>query len=462
MSVLAVDIGSSRTKALLAGWDGRLTEIRTAPTPRRAVEPGELAFPAETVYDTIEDLVAGLAAAHASDPIDTLVFSCLGTAMVPLDRDGRPLGPALAPADARPLAAPPVSERLGMSADELVARTGSDPTSPSFLAHALWWQREHPRTMERLARFRSLRGYALARLCDADAEDRSWASRTMLFDLDASDWSPAILAAAGLSAEVLPTVEASTTVHPVRPAVATRLGLAADAVVVLGGMDNGCSLLGSVDPDGSGLANIVGTYEHIAGAAGLEQVRRVAAAADALVHAYPLPDRYIAMTRVPMGPLLERVAEGDPRGLGALLDDVAERAQGRRLPLDLDAVDRACRDGLRGTTIVQALLEASAIVLKQFADTWAAVGLDAARVAVVGGGAAHAAVLQLKANMLGRPLATLASDEGAGTGALRLAAMAVRGLTTADAGRLFTNPVSRTFRPQSETAATARVEATGT
>lgn len=453
MSVIAVDIGSSRTKALLAGWDGRLTELRTAPTPRRAVEPGELAYPAETVYDTIEDLVAGLAGARAGDPIDTLVFSCLGTAMVPLDRGGRPLGPALAPADTRPMAAPPVPEQLGMRADELVTRTGSDPASPSFLAHVLWWQREHPRTMERLARFRSLRGYALARLCDADAEDRSWASRTMLFDLDASDWSPAILAAAGLAAEVLPPVEASTTVYPVRPAVAARLGLAPDAVIVLGGMDNGCALLGSVDPDGSGLANIVGTYEHIAGAAGLEQVRRVAAAAGAVVHAYPLPGRYVTMTRVPMGPLLERAAEGDPRGLAALLDGVAERPQGTRLALDFDAVDQARRDGLLGTAILQALLEASVRLLKRFADTWAALGLDAAQVAVIGGGATHPGVLQLKANMLGRPLFTLASDEGAATGALRLAAMAVRGLSAGDAGRLFGNPISRTFHPLSETAA---------
>jgi sugar (pentulose or hexulose) kinase len=461
VSVLAVDIGSSRTKALLAGWDGRLIEVRVAVTPRRSVEPGELAYPAEAVYDTIEGLVADLAAVHHDDRVDTIAFSCLGTAMVPLDGAGRPLGPALAPADARPMAAPPVSEQLGMRARDLFAITGSDPAAPSFLAHALWWQREHPRAMERLARFRSLRGYALARLCEADAEDRSWASRTMLFDLDANDWSPAILAAAGLPAAVLPLLEASTTVHAVRPDVATRLGLAPQAVVVVGGMDNGCSLLGSSDPDGAGLTNIVGTYEHIAGAADLGLVRRVAAATDAIVHAYPLADRYVTMTRVPLGPLLERAAAGDERSLDSLLDDISQQPQGRTLPLELEAVDQARRVGQPRKAILQALLEGSAIVLRRFADNWAALGLKAAPVAVVGGGASHAAVLQLKANMLGRPLATLASDEAAGTGALRLASMAVRGLTPADACRLFSNPVARTFRPRSGMAVNPRVEVSG-
>jgi sugar (pentulose or hexulose) kinase len=449
VSVVALDIGSSRIKALLADWDGRLIEVRTARTPRRATEPGEQSYPVEAVYATIERLVSGLMDSNRNDRADTLVFSCLGTAMAPLDRDGRPLGAALAPTDARPLLGPGLDETVDMEASELFARTGSDPGLASFLRHALWWQREHPEVHERVYRYRSPRGYAVQELCGADVEDRSWASRTMLADLETDQWSKDILGAAGLSADVLPPIEAPTSTFDVRDAVIERLGLAPGAVTVLGGLDNGCSLLGAAGPDRSGVVNIVGTYEHMAGAAGLAEVREVAAAAAALVHAYVLPGRYITMTRVPMGELLTRVAEGYPQGLDELMRDLSDRPAGSTIALDPAAVTEALERGQPRRSVLQALIEAGAAVLGRFADAWDHVGLPAGPVAAVGGGAGQGAVLQLKADLLGRRFVLLQSDQAAGLGALRLAAMARQGMSAPDACALFANPVSRTVPPRS-------------
>ena len=86
-------------------------------------------------------------------------------------------------------------------------------------------------------------------------------------------------------------------------------------------------------------------------------------------------------------------------------------------------------------------------MLRRCADAWAGLGRPSGPIAVVGGGAAHDAVLQLKANILGRRVVTLASDEAAGLGALRLAAMAVRGLSASAACELFPNPITRTMTP---------------
>ena len=456
MSALAIDIGSSRIKALLAGWDGGLIETRTASTPRQTTEPGELSYPADAVFATIEGLVAGLTDGHPDEPIDTIAFSCLGTAMVPLDHDGRPLGSALAPADERPTRGPGLEGRIDMDAAELFARTGSDPGVPSFLLHFLWWQREHPEVMGNLQRFRSLRGYAMQELCGVDVEDRSWASRTMLVDLETNTWSEAILSAAGLPSDVLPSLEAPTATFPINPAVSERLGLAQGAVAVLGGMDNCCSLFGADGPGRSGLVNIVGTYEHLAGAAGLEEARHVAAETDAVVHSYLFPDRYIAMTRVPIGALLGLAASGYRDGLDALLDGVSDVPRGRPLALDEAAVRAALEQGGNRGDVLQALLEAGAQVLARCADAWAGLGLPSSPIAVVGGGAAHDAVLRLKANVLRRPLLTLASNEGAALGALRLAAMAVRDLSAPDACELFPNPITRTLTPTSDVTINSR------
>ena len=106
------------------------------------------------------------------------VFSCLGTAMVPVDRSETPLGAALAPADSRPMSGPALHESVDLSTDRLWHLTGSEPDVGSSLLHLLWWRRTHPEVIDRLHRWRSLRGYVVQRLCGADAEDRSWASRT--------------------------------------------------------------------------------------------------------------------------------------------------------------------------------------------------------------------------------------------------------------------------------------------
>ena len=451
MSILALDIGSSRIKALLATLDGQLIEVRSTSTPRRSTEVGEHAYPADAVQNTIEGLITGMVAAWPRQPIRTLVFSCLGTAMVPVDRQGRPLGPALAPADRRPLEGPGLAEAVDMTSAELRERTGCDPAVASSLLHFLWWWRTKPEVMADLHRFRSLRGFAIQELCGADAEDATWASRTMLVDLDTNRWSGAILDAAGLPAAALPPIEPATTALPVRQSAIERLGLASGAVALLGAMDNCCSFLGAADTERSDLVNIVGTYEHMAGVASLAEVREVAGASGAIVHTYVMPDCYIAMTRVAMGDLLALLAGGDLTRLDHLLDTVSATPRGDAIALTPEAVMEAIRAGVPPARILQALLESESAVLRRFVDAWP--GDDSRRpIAAVGGGASHPAVLQLKANLLDHPLSTLASDEGAGIGALRLAAMATQSISSNEASRLFPNPSVRTYYPTAEVA----------
>ena len=447
MSVVALDIGTSRTKALLAHWDGRVEPAVGVDTPTLSREPGELAFPAASVWDRVADLVAAVAAAHPDDPVDTLVFSCLGTAMVPLDRAGEPLGPAVSPADARRSIDLALYDEVALPPGSLLAITGQDPRTQSFLLHWLWWRRWHPGIVDRLDRFRSLRGFVVHRLAGADAEDPSWASRTMLMDLETSTWSGEVLAAAGLPAGVLPPILPSTDAWPVGDAVAARLGLAPGARVVLGGMDNCCAILGATERGEERLVNIAGTYEHMAGSGSLAVARATAEAVGGLVHRYLLADRYVSMSRVALGHLLRLAADGSPGGLDALLDGVRVDPTGERMRLDDEAVHAALRDGTPPAVIVQRMLETAGATMVRSLGAWEADGRRIDRIVVVGGGAARDRVLGLKANIVGRPLSTLEWDESAGLGALRLAAMAVRGASPADAVELFPNPIVRSWSP---------------
>jgi xylulokinase len=447
VSVVALDIGTSRTKALYAHWDGRIEPAAGIDTPTLSREPGELAFPADAVWEQIAGLLAAVSGAHPDDPVDTIVFCCLGTAMVPLDRDGTPLGPAISPADARRSIDLALYGDVALAPGTLLEITGQDPRTQSFLLHWLWWRRFHPEVTNGLARFRSLRGHVVHRLSGADAEDPSWASRTMLMDLGTSSWSTEVLAAAALPGDVLPPIRPSTSAWPIRADVALRLGLDPGARVVLGGMDNCCAILGATEPGEERLVNIAGTYEHMAGSGSLAVARSTADAVSGLVHRYLLPDRYVSMSRVALGHLLRIAADGSPGGLDALLGAVRVDPVGERMGLDDDAVHEALRDGTPPGVVVQRMLETAGATMVRSLGAWEADGRRIDRVVVVGGGAARDRVLGLKANLAGRPLSTLAWDESAGLGALRLAAMAVRGATPADAVRLFPNPIIRSWSP---------------
>jgi sugar (pentulose or hexulose) kinase len=155
------------------------------------------------------------------------------------------------------------------------------------------------------------------------------------------------------------------------------------------------------------------------------------------------------MTRVPMGELLASVAEGDPRGLDELMRSVSDRPSGSAIALDPAAVAAALDGGRTRTSVLQSLIEAGTAVLERFADAWDRLGSPSTPVTAVGGGAAQEAVLQLKANLLRRSFVTLQSDQAAGLGALRLAAMARGEMSAPEACALFANPIKRTISPSS-------------
>ena len=447
MSLLALDIGTSRIKAILAHRDGTILDVRAAPTPVHA-DPGvRHEFPPDAVRVAAETLIAEVSAAHPRDPVELVVLSCLGTAMAPVDRAGLPLGAALSPADPRPAATPGLRERIGLTDAALFDITGQDARLQSYLLQWLWWDATRPHEMARAHRLRSLRGYLVERWTGADAEDPSWASRTMVMDLATDHWSDTVLAAADLDAGLLPAIHPSTTDWPVSDAVTGRLGLAPGARLILGAMDNCCAFLGAADPAEARLANIAGTYEHMAGVGPPPVARAAAVAVDGLIHRYPLGGRDLSYSRIPVGMMLGEIAAAAHGGLEALWDGVATEPTGVRIRLDLGAVQAALADGDDPARVLQAVLESGVAVLARYTETWQAVGGEVERIVVVGGGAARTRVLQLKANILGRPVSTLETDEAAGLGALRLAAIAVDGASFPEACERFPNPVLRTWHP---------------
>jgi sugar (pentulose or hexulose) kinase len=441
MSIIAIDIGTSAIKGLIADWDGAVRGSASVGTPTRRPLPGSLEFPLEEVYPVCSGLIRRLGATLPGDPADTLAFSCLGTAMAPVDSAGNTLGPALSPVDPRSRSLRGPAGPRGLDPAELRRRTGQNPELASFLGQWIWWKEERPTLMAKAKRFLSPRGFLLRRLCGVNVEDYSLASRSMLFDLEQGAWSEQVCSAVGLDLALLPELHPATASWEIDPSRVEELGLAPGCRAVLGGMDNCCAFLGSTAPDEARLVNITGTYEHLAGVTGIDESRSAAEAVGGLVFHYLFPGSFLACSRSAVGYLLNRLSAATARPLEALLSTASRCGEVEAVHLSEGALEARLSSGVSPSNVASGLLRSAGEVLRQFLVAWRDHVEDPESIVVIGGGATASEPLRCKARLLCRSLTLLEERESAALGALRLGAMAVKDLELDEACHLFGNPV---------------------
>ena len=208
MNVLAIDQGTSATKALLAGPGGEVLGQAEVPVRTRSVGPdGVEADPEELFGSVVEAGRRALAAtggatrgATSGATAHAVALANQGETVLAWDRrTGRPLTPAIVWQDRRSAG---VCARLADRAGELAALTGL-PLDPYFAAPKMTWLRENLTTDGVVT---TTDTWLLHRLGAGYVTDAATASRTMLLDLDRAAWSEAACAAFGLDPAALPAV----------------------------------------------------------------------------------------------------------------------------------------------------------------------------------------------------------------------------------------------------------------
>jgi len=199
VNVLAIDQGTSATKALLVGPGGEVLGRGEVPVRTRSVASGGVEADPEELFGSV--VAAGAAAvAAAGAPAHAVALANQGETVLAWDRaTGKPLSPAIVWQDRR---AAVVCERLADRAEELSAITGL-PLDPYFAAPKMTWLRENL-TADGVVTTTDT--WLLGRLGAEYVTDAATASRTMLLDLAAVTWSEAACRAFGLDAAALPAV----------------------------------------------------------------------------------------------------------------------------------------------------------------------------------------------------------------------------------------------------------------
>jgi glycerol kinase len=200
--VLAIDQGTSATKAVVFGDDGEiLVSVEAAVTPR-AVPGGGVEQDPEQLWASVCE--AGHAAiSQAGGGVTAIGFANQGETVLAWDRStGHPLSTAISWQDRR---AAGICAELADEADDLT-RTSGLPLDPYFAAPKMTWLR---RNVTNAGIVSTSDAWLVHRLTGAYVTDVTTASRTMLLDLEARTWSEHACAAFGLDARDLPEIVGS-------------------------------------------------------------------------------------------------------------------------------------------------------------------------------------------------------------------------------------------------------------
>ncbi|HSW43150.1 MAG TPA: FGGY family carbohydrate kinase [Patescibacteria group bacterium] len=199
MNILAIDQGTSSTKALVVGEGALILATADVPVHPAALADGGVEQDPEELWRSV--LEAGRQAlAAAGEPVEAIGLANQGETVLAWDpATGDPLSVALSWQDRR---ATDVCDRLADRADWLRTVTGL-PLDPYFAAPKM------TRIRERLTRHGVVTtsdAWLVNRLTGAFVTDAATASRTLLLDLDRTSWCPPACEAFGLGDEPMPEI----------------------------------------------------------------------------------------------------------------------------------------------------------------------------------------------------------------------------------------------------------------
>ncbi|WKG02878.1 FGGY family carbohydrate kinase [Mycolicibacterium sp. HK-90] len=202
MTVLAIDQGTSGTKAIVVDPEEGVVGLAEVPVHPRYLDGGGVEQDPAELLESV--LGAGRAAVEqAGRPIAAVSLANQGETVLAWDpRTGRPLTQAIVWQDRR---AEALCTELAEHADMLAARTGL-VLDPYFSAPKMAWLR---RNVESAGVITTSDTWLLHQLTGEFVTDATTASRSAAVELGGRDWNPELLALFGLDGERLPRIAAN-------------------------------------------------------------------------------------------------------------------------------------------------------------------------------------------------------------------------------------------------------------
>ncbi len=454
MPVLGIDVGTSGSRALLLSEDGRLIGSSTADhAPFRSPQAAWAEQDPDDWWRASQEAVRALLARTGVAPASIAAVGLSGQmhGAVLLDERGTVLRPAIIWCDQR-------TEQECRWLDREVGATRlleltANPALTNFTLTKLLWVRTHePAIWARVRHVLLPKDYIRYRLSGEFAIDVADASGTLMLDVVRRRWSQEMMDAVRMDASILPALfESPEVCARVSDAGAAATGIPAGTPIVAGAGDQagGAVGMGITRP---------GTVSATLGTSGV-----VFAATDkpffdpgGRLHTFchAIPDRWHVMGVTQAAGLSLRWLR-DQYGLTAGGDAAYEEmvAGSASVPPGAEGVlwapylmgertphrDPNVRGALLGLAashtrahVVRAVLEGVAFSLRDSFTIFGELRLPVDRVRLGGGGARSGVWRQIQADVYGRDVETVETEEGAGYGAALLAGVGAGYWTSVD------------------------------
>jgi xylulokinase len=447
VSLLGLDVGTSGCKTAIFAQDGAQLSLAYEEYDYQHPHPGWAELDARAIWARIAGSIRKVIAdsANPRDTIQAVCISSLGEAVVPVNARREILGPSILNFDARGdmyLAA----LKASIAPEHHYAISGNTIGSPYTLAKLKWIKEQQPDLYASTTSFLHWSGF-IAFMLGADPHvDFSLANRTLLFDLDKSDWSDELLDWAQIDrAKLPPTVASGQIIGQVSSAAAAELNLPAGTPIISGGHDQVCNAVGCgvIEPGramygmGSYLC-MVPVFSHrpenaLMMARGLNTEHH-AVAGQFVSFIYNQGGILVKWLRDTFAAAEHKNAKAAGQDIYPLLfAEMPDEPSGVMVlphftvtgPPNFIADSSGVLAGLRLETtrgeILKGIIESTTYYLRESIETLPGAGIQIDEYCAVGGGSKSALWVQLCADILGRPFVRPQNNEAGVLGAAILA-----------------------------------------
>lgn len=368
-----------------------------------------------------------------------------GETLIPVDVDGNPLYKAIVWLDGR--AADEAAELRGKFPDSVFKRKTGLPGLDGYvpLSKLLYIKRKMPSVYEKTDKFLLLEDYVLYRLTGRMASEKSLLSSTGYFDLTTDDLYYDALEAAGISPRMIPqVVEPGERIGNLTEDAAELLGLTTEAAVYAGAMDQLAGAVGCGNCEAGDVHETTGTAMIVATTiSGLQE--SMAKDPQMTVYRHVEKDKYLLLAisrtattvlkwfaeqfyggrdRADIYEMLSSItAAGRPGANGVMMLPYFEGMIGTESAEKIKGV--FWNIGLHNTRedFIRAIYEGVAYMLKDNIRLMFGGGQQGGALISIGGASKSDIWCQIKADVTGREIVTMAQEESALFGCACMAAV---------------------------------------
>ncbi|MCL2816502.1 MAG: FGGY family carbohydrate kinase [Oscillospiraceae bacterium] len=443
MYYMGIDIGTSGCKIYVTDNGGKVISSARKEYTVLHPRPGWLELDAENVFSCVLECIREACSGESgkiAKKVAALSVSAQGEAIIPVDRSYKPIYNAILTFDIRNN-----DEYLEFKSladkTEVTQKTGA-PVHPMFsVTKIMWHKNKNSGIYDKAHKFLCFGDFISCRLGAEPYIDYTMAARTMAFNIKTYEWSDKLLGYGSIDKSKLPkAVKTGETIGKISGEISELTGLSRETLIIAGAHDQACCALGAGVTSSKTVMDSLGTTESILCVRQGNILNRDLTDNNIACYPYVIDNHYAYLSFLSCCGSIVNWYKNELLGgmfQPAELDILAAKNSapseifvlphfaGSGTPY-LDFNSKGIITGLTlGTpkeNIFKAILESTAYEMRQNISIMEKCGVKTGHIRCIGGGAKSALWLQIKSDVTGISIASMAVSEAGAYGAAMIAA----------------------------------------